>query len=315
MRTNSAVTTSHLRRHLGTLAVLAGALALGSLPLLFAPGVSATDASPDGELVTMTVADLLALMQQEAAGATRALPEGEIKILKAVVMKAEGSSQWKKGRDEGSWKNSVVDDTLDPGALIRTGRESLLALRVGQNASILVDRNTRMELPQVVQTGSTLSTTVSLSRGRADFKIDEVGLTNDFSVVTPSATLAVRGTGYVVAYGGLEGTRTFLARRDLLHAVEIRYFTTRFRYLLEARSKSSDTYQDPAVFALFDTVGPPPLSGTLIADDATLSLLADSFLREAIAPDPFIRNPLFDLRRIDVADQNHLDLESRGQFR
>jgi hypothetical protein len=78
-------------------------------------------------------------------------------------------------------------------------------LRIGKNATILVDAGTTFQLPNMVQDGQTLRTLASVKSGRVDFKVDHVGFTNDFQVVTPQTTLAVRGTGLFVGYSPSKG--------------------------------------------------------------------------------------------------------------
>jgi hypothetical protein len=226
----------------------------------------------------------------EARERLQPLPEGETRVFKAVVMATLGRAQW-RGDEEVPWKNAEVNDLLEPGAMIRTGRNSSLVLRAGQNATILIDANTRLLLPEMIQEGQTLRTAVQLTRGRADFKVDRVGLTNDFSVVTPSATLAVRGTGYAARYGGLNGTEVFASRMNEMFAIELRYFLAQFTYYLSGGARSTEKHQNPVVAELFRTFGPPRILSALIEDEATPDLLIDSFER----------NPVYDQRLVDLA--------------
>lgn len=227
---------------------------------------------------------------EEARSRVEPLPEGETKPLCAVVMATKGRAQW-RADEEQPWNIAEVNDLLDPGAFVRTGRNSSLVLRVGQNATILVDANTRLVLPQILQEGDTLRTAVQLTRGRADFKVDRVGLTNDFSVVTPSATLAVRGTGYAARYGALNGTEIFASRMNEMFAIEVRFFLAQFTYYLSGGTQATDKHQNPVVAELFRTFGPPRILSALIEDEATPELLVDSFER----------NPVFSERDIDIA--------------
>jgi len=238
------------------------------------------------------------------AGRPQAIAEDRVKVLQAAVLQVEGRAQWKPAGRRARWRVAKVDDLLDPGARIRTGRGAAMVLRVGFNATIVVDANTRMVLPEVVQRGKTLKTAVKLSRGRADFKIDKVGLDNDFSVVTPSTLLSVRGTGYLVQFGSLFGTEVFLSKRDALSAVELNYFMKRATYDLSVGSSSTDENKDPAVKALFDTFGPPPVSNLSRSDPATVGFM---LAKLGDGPPP-LRDLVVDgtkaLRRIDVGVQS-----------
>jgi hypothetical protein len=227
------------------------------------------------------------------------LPEGETQPLRAVVMAVTGRSQWRSDA-EAEWRNAQIDDVLEAGAMIRTGRRSSMTLRVGQNATVLVDRNSRVTLPQVLQDGDTLRTVVEVKRGRSDFKVDRVGLTNDFSVVTPSATLAVRGTGYAVLYGGLEGTQIDASRMNEMFAIEVQYFLSRYTYYLSRGAASSDTHENPAVNELFKTFGPPRILSAFIEDTATPYLLQDSFERNPLYYQQQIENKLAQLEATEA---------------
>jgi hypothetical protein len=186
------------------------------------------------------------------------LADGETRALKAVVMETKGRCQWRTD-DQAAWQTAKTDDLLDPGAEIRTALRSTIAVRLGQNGSLLVGQSSRVVLPDLSQEGGTLVTTVQITRGRADFKVDKVGLTNDFSIVTPSTTLSVRGSSVRVQYGGLMGTETFASPTNELDAIEVQYFLTKLTAYLSGAAVTSDNQPDPVMAALFKSVGPPSL--------------------------------------------------------
>ncbi|MCH2141328.1 MAG: FecR family protein, partial [Phycisphaerales bacterium] len=150
----------------------------------------------------------LAALKAIALKAAEALPEGDSRVLRAVVMEWTGKVQWRSSTTS-AWKRAAKDDILEPGAMIRTGLRSWMMLRVGINSHVFVDGSSRVVLPEIAHAGDTLRTTVQVERGRADINVGHVGLTNDFSVLTPSGALAVRGTGLAVAHDALKGTRIF----------------------------------------------------------------------------------------------------------
>lgn len=187
-------------------------------------------------------------------------------------MAVEGRVQW-RADEKHAWNTAAVDDLLAPGSRIRSGRESSMTLRVGHNATVMIGSHTRLALPMVLHEGETLRTVVEVSRGRADIKVDRVGLTNDFSVVTPSGTLAVRGTGFAVDYGGFEGMRIEAARFNEIASIEVRYFLSRFALAISARAVTSDRHPNPAVHQLFHSFGPPRVLSAVLESDATPELL------------------------------------------
>ncbi|MCP3903039.1 MAG: FecR domain-containing protein [Planctomycetes bacterium] len=194
-------------------------------------------------------------LREETEKQVQPLAEGQTKVLKAVVMQVKGRAQWRTDA-KAKWKKAAVKDVLEPGAMIRTGSKSYLALRVGHNASVLVDRSSRVTLPEIVHAGETLRTTVQIKRGRADFKVDRVGLTNDFSVVTPSTTLAVRGTAMGVDYGGFGGTKITAARTNALKSIEVTFLLNQATFSMSGGGTSSDDKQNPVESGLGDTGGP-----------------------------------------------------------
>lgn len=276
-----------------TVRTLAPCLLVAALALLVVPGSTLAASLELAPQHLRAIREASARLQERARASAQPIPDGQVKVLEAVVMHVEGRVQWREGA-ESPWKTAEVDDRLRPGAMIRTGRRSSVALRVGLNGSVLVDRNSRLILPRIIQTGATLRTTAQLLRGRADFKVDRVGLTNDFSVITPSTTLAVRGTAYGVEYGGFSGTEVFAARTNVLRAIEIRYFLSRFSYYLSGAAISSDRHANPVLAALFETFGPPKMLSGLV-EDGTIDEVLD---------DPFGRSPIYSDRAVDLSHQS-----------
>lgn len=143
----------------------------------------------------------------------RPLPPEQFRELTARVIEVKGWAQWRPS-DKAPWKNAKENDLLDPGAEIRTGTRSLITLRVGYNAKMIICRSTHVDLSEIVQDGAVLRTRVALRHGRAEFDVYLVGLTNDFVVITPTEVLAVEGTGFAVKWGALEGVEIQSESRD-----------------------------------------------------------------------------------------------------
>ncbi len=79
----------------------------------------------------------LAALKTVALEAAKELPEGETRVLRAVVMEVEGKVQWRSDA-ESAWTAAAKDHVLKPGAMVRTGLRSFMMLRVGINANILI---------------------------------------------------------------------------------------------------------------------------------------------------------------------------------
>ncbi|MBM4015136.1 MAG: FecR domain-containing protein [Planctomycetes bacterium] len=185
------------------------------------------------------------------------LPAGKQQVLQALVIGVDGRSEWRKAGSD-SWKVAALNDLLDPGCEIRTGLRSTLSLRVGKDATLVIARSSRVELPVIVQDGAVLRTRAAVYRGKCDFKVEAVGVTSDFQVLTPSATLAVRGTGFSVAWGGFSGLEVAGIDTNRVRAIEVRYLEAQRSIFLSGSGLTSSLLPDPVQAALFRTVFPPP---------------------------------------------------------
>ena len=198
-------------------------------------------------------------------------PAGE-RPLQAIFMEVEGKVRWRPD-DKAPWKDAAVNDLVGAGVEIRTGLKGRAALRVGKNATVLVDAGTTFQMPTIVEDGQTLRTLAAVKSGRVDFKVDKVGFANDFKVLTPQTTLAVRGTGFGVTTGPLAGVEVVGARTNAMNAIELRYVTQNIGYFLSGSATSSSARKDPVANAWLGTVGPPPVVGTIV-DSAQLQQTA-----------------------------------------
>lgn len=221
--------------------------------------------APTTPLTRLAVQERLAELKKIALEAAKALPKGETKVLRAVIMEMAGKVQWRQ-ETTGKWKPAVKDDILKPGAMIRTGLRSWMMLRIGINANVLIDSGSRVSLPQIVHAGDTLRTTVQVKRGRADVEVGHVGLTNDFSVLTPSGALAVRGTGLAVSHSALRGTQVFGARTNAMNAIAMKYYGSKVANMLSGEAVSTQAAPNPAVAAALSTAGAAPLNATEAQD-------------------------------------------------
>ena len=212
------------------------------------PGAAAADVAVDAKVAT--------------GGSAPAVDPAAAQALQAIVMDVQGKARWRAGPDA-EWHEAKVNDLLDPGAEVRTGLRSRVTMRVGRNATVLVDSGTSFSLSELVAEGQTLRTTAAVKTGRVDFKVDKVGFANDFKVVTPQTTLSVRGTGFSLATGALNGFEISGARTNAMNAIELRYAVDNARFFLSGNAQSTSQRQEPAQNAWLNTVGPPPIVGLL----------------------------------------------------
>ncbi|NBX32328.1 MAG: NAD-dependent epimerase/dehydratase family protein, partial [Planctomycetes bacterium] len=179
--------------------------------------------------------------------------------LRAVFIDVAGKVQW-RANENSPWQDAKVNDVVAEGVEVRTGLRSHAAMRIGRNATALIDAGTLFQLPNVVQEGDTLRTAAAVKHGRADFKVDKVGLSNDFKVVTPSTTLAVRGTEFAVATGPLKQVEVLGARRNAINAIELKYSLNNTTVQMSRDAASSSNLQNPAHAAV--VAASAPASGT-----------------------------------------------------
>jgi hypothetical protein len=193
----------------------------------------------------------LAAPADEKKAAVSPLPAGQTKVFEAVVIGVEGTAQARTKPDQ-PWKQLVVNDKLAPGVVVRTGRESHVALRVGPNATVLIERQSRVAIPEIVQDGDKLRTRVSMAFGQTDVRVDRIGLTNDFEVATPTATLAVRGTVFRISWDAVSGASMVGVQGNKLRAIEVAYLAGIKAYLSRA-DRSGEDYKLPAIASYYET--------------------------------------------------------------
>lgn len=215
-------------------------------------------------LASLALIAATAAGQDKTAKKAEALPEGQTKVFQAVVIQVEGVAQARPDPDA-KWKKLAINDVLEPGAVVRTGRKSEVTLRVGKNATILIERQSRIAIPEIVQNGDVLKTRVSMNFGKADVKVNRIGLVNDFEVSTPTATLAVRGTVFRISWDPVNGFRSVGVPGNKIRAIEIAYLDGVKAYLSKADGSDS-RYKLPAVQAFNETyLG--PLKGSASGDE------------------------------------------------
>jgi FecR-like protein len=200
-----------------------------------------------------------------------AAPSADVQVLQAVILKVDGkSAQWRPSAKDAAgadvkWNDAKVDDVLSPGAEIRTGVKSTIALRIGKNATVSVDALTRIALPKIVQDGQVLRTKVALERGQLDVKVDRVGLENDLDVASPTATLAVKGTGWHMSWDAVDGFRAMGAPTNELRAIEVQW-----AHSLTVWLTSSDATTEAQKIPAFEAFGHTwflPITGELSAEE------------------------------------------------
>lgn len=113
----------------------------------------------------------------------------------AIFAKVEGRVQYRPSVND-EWKPAHVGDALFEGYLIRSGTNSYAVLNVTQgkkSGTLTISSATSAVIPSEITENYNQTTQIGITQGRADFKVDEVGISNDIRVIPPSSTLSVRG--------------------------------------------------------------------------------------------------------------------------
>ncbi len=193
---------------------------------------------------------------------TPAAPEvAPATALHAVIMKVDGPNARWRANEQAEWKQAEVNDVLSAGAEIDVGLRTEVAIRAGKNATIIVNRMTRLILPVLSEDAEAFRTRAVLVRGKADFKVDRVGLNNDFAVVTPTATLAVGGTGFSLSFGPFAGTEMEGLNTNRVRAIEVDWVASNVQSQLSGGGRLADGLTDQTRAALLDTIGAPQSAG------------------------------------------------------
>ncbi|MGE3182311.1 MAG: hypothetical protein AB7N71_11830 [Phycisphaerae bacterium] len=123
-------------------------------------------------------------------------PASAGKEITARVIEVKGDASYLLPTEK-DWKKCKVDDEYPQLTQMRTGIGGSLKLQVGSEApytAIVIDPISRMILSDATVTSSTKRVRVGVSHGRIRAGVAEGGLTSDFTVDSPVATLSKKGT-------------------------------------------------------------------------------------------------------------------------
>ena len=107
------------------------------------------------------------------------------------------------------WVPVKAGMTLAQGADIRTGFRARCILDMTDSLA-QVDPLTLVRIAELKRKGNTVRTRLYMKQGNTQAVVEKKNLKSDFAIITPSATLSVRGTrgiqcGYFPAFGGQYG--------------------------------------------------------------------------------------------------------------
>lgn len=213
-----------------------GRVAVACAALLAAPGAS---------LAMPGVAISLPMTAAEPPTTAPAVADAS---LDTVVMWVRGSADYRIG-DAGAWTAVAEDGVIPTGATLRTSMKTEVGLRIGLNATVVVNSYSRVTIHEASASEEVLTTFLKLDSGDMMFRVDHVGRDNDFRVLAPGATLSVRGTWGRVRYDSFGGFAVRGVNENTVRSMEVR-FTERNTSTTMATGSLGGGDRSPTVAAL-----------------------------------------------------------------
>jgi len=170
---------------------------------------------------TILVAAAAALGAEKAAAEKPAATKAGKATLVAVVKAVKGTVETRSAKDK-PWTPVKAGMTLAEGADIRTGFRARCVLDMSDSL-VQIDPLTVMRIGQLRTEGKKVRTRLYMKHGNAQAVVEKGKIESDFAIVTPSATLSVRGTrgvkaGFFPVLGGSYGLAGpgLIAVRDMM---------------------------------------------------------------------------------------------------
>ena len=154
------------------------------------------------------------------APTTTTTPSGDAEALTATVTGVEGVVQVRESEDA-PWQRAQVGQQVGADAEFRTGPRSAVRFTIPPDHTITLDRLGTVKVLQAINDNGVIKTQMGMRYGRTRYSIEAAGREHESSIVSPSHTLAVRGTEFAAydqrpfpAYGvSLQGRVQFRDRR------------------------------------------------------------------------------------------------------
>ncbi len=165
----------------------------------------------------LRVIALTALAMGSLAPAVRAAEDEA--PLRARVQGVEGTVEIRPARGE-EWRPVEAGTVLPPGADLRTGFRARCVLDM-VDSLVQVDPLSLVRIAELERKGNEVRTRLHLKQGNAQAIVEKGRIESDFAILTPSATLSVRGTrGITCRYFADEGGTYGLADRGLIAVID-----------------------------------------------------------------------------------------------
>jgi hypothetical protein len=135
----------------------------------------------------------LAVLQGVDRAQTFASTNATSQAMQITITGVEGMVQVRDSSDQ-PWRKAMVNMTVSEGAEFRTGPRSAVRVLIPPDQTITLDRLGVVKLMQAIKQGNVVKTKVGMPYGRTRYDIEEAGIEHQSELVSPSSTLAIRGT-------------------------------------------------------------------------------------------------------------------------
>jgi len=108
--------------------------------------------------------------------------------------------------DESFWLSAVEDQPLERGDIIRTGSKSSCEILFDDGSVVCLEENSQLTIIDPSSSSSHRQIQIALKIGRLLANVEKKQLTGEFTIKTPSAVSAVRGTQFIIEVGEDETT-------------------------------------------------------------------------------------------------------------
>jgi hypothetical protein len=151
------------------------------------------------KLVRLTVFTLLlgsaeTVLAQPAPATAPATTQPDDAALPAVVQQVQGKVFYEAPGQAGTWQPVKVGDRLMPGTRIRTMFRSSVIFTLSDTTVVKVDKVTVMRINDARRTAEAERVRIGLEYGEVRAGVAEREIRSDFTIDSPNATLARRGT-------------------------------------------------------------------------------------------------------------------------
>jgi hypothetical protein len=114
-------------------------------------------------------------------------------VMKVYITEVKGLVQVRED-DTLPWRTAVTQMVVTEGAEFRTGPHSSVTCVIPPDQTFTLDRLGTVRVEEAAKHGDKITTDLIMKYGRTRYDIEAAGLEHEAAIVSPSSTLAVRGT-------------------------------------------------------------------------------------------------------------------------